>query len=453
MIRRVEAEQLLKHTLSLSPAEETEAVLWGLEEQLTRFANNQIHQHVAETNCFILVRVANGKRVGIGATNDLGGTGLERAIETAVSAAKVAPEDAGFPGLPEPAVVPEIAAFDEATAGCTPTRRAQDVGAICRRAEEEGCVAAGAFRTGIHTVAVANSKGLFAYHPVTEADFTTVVMANGEGSVYATDASWRVGDVDVAARGEEAIAKALRSRDPQPIEPGVYPVVLEPYAVHDFVLELGRAAGANFVQEGRSWLAGRQGEQLMSPLISLWDDGSDPEGWPLPLDFEGMPRQRVDILRAGVAGDVLYDQIRAAKDGTQTTGHALPIINPYLPWFISSQYGPISQHTFMATGDSSVEEMIASTERGIYVTRFWYTRTVHPRDAVVTGMTRDGTFLIENGEVTTPIRKMRFTQSYVEALSGVEAVGKEARREWADPGIHSAPALKLAAFRFTGTSA
>lgn len=452
MIGRTETEKLLKRVLSLSPADETEAVVWALDEQLTRFANNEIHQHVAETNRFVLVRVANGKRVGAGATNDLSDTGLEQAIETAVSIAKVAPEDDDFPGLPESAAVPEIAAFDEATAGCTPTRRAQDVGAICRRAEEEGCIAAGAFRTGVHTVAVANSKGLFAYHPVTEADFTTVAMASDKGSGYATDASWRVGDIDVVARGEEAIAKALRSRNPQPQEPGVYPVVLEPYAVHDFALELGRAAGASFVQEGRSWLTGRQGEQLMSPLISLWDDGSDPEGWPLPLDFEGVPRRRVDIVRAGVAGDVLYDQIRATRDGTQTTGHALPIINPFMPWLISSQYGPISQHTFMATGDSSIEEMIAGTERGIYVTRFWYTRTVHPRDAVVTGMTRDGTFLIENGELTTPVCKLRFTQSYVHALAEVEAVGREARRKWADPGIRSVPALKLAAFRFTGAT-
>ena len=130
MIGRVEAEKLLKRVLLASPADETEAVLWGLEEQLTRFANNEIHQHVAEANCYILVRVANGKRVGVGATNDLTDTGLERAIEVAVSAAKTAPEDADVPGLPEPAPVPEIAAFDEATAGCTPARRAQDVGVL-----------------------------------------------------------------------------------------------------------------------------------------------------------------------------------------------------------------------------------------------------------------------------------------------------------------------------------
>jgi predicted Zn-dependent protease len=450
MIGRAETERLLKQVLSLSAAGETEAVLWGLEEQLTRFANNGIHQHVAESNAFVMVRAAFGKRVGIGATNDLSRAGLERAVETAIATARLVPEDKDFPGLPEPTAVSGVPAFDEATARCTPAQRAQDVGAICRRAEEVGCIAAGAFRTGMHEVAVANSHGLFAYHPVTQADFTTVVMATEEGSGYATDASWRVGDIDVAARGQEAITKALRSRNPQPLEPDVYPVVLEPYAVHDFLLELGRSAGAAFVQEGRSWLAGRQGELLMSPSVSIWDDGSDPAGWPFPLDFEGVARRRVDIVRDGVAGDVLYDRVRATRDGRRSTGHALPVINPFLPWLIAARYGPISQHTFMGTGDSTIEEMIAGTERGLYVTRFWYTRTVHPREAVVTGMTRDGTFLIENGELTTPVRKLRFTQSYIQALSGVEAVGREARREWAEPGIRSAPALKLASFNFTG---
>jgi PmbA protein len=450
MIGRTQTEELLKRALSLSSADETEAVLMRLEEQLTRFANNTIHQHVAEANRYVVVRAVLGKRIGVGATNDLSEAGLERAVEAAIAAAKLCPEDEHFPGLADPAAVPQVAAFDEATAGCSPADRAQEVSTVCRRAEEQGCLAFGAFRTGVHEVAVANSHGLFAYHPVTETDFTTVVMADAEGTGYATDASWRVSDIDVAAWGEEAIAKALRSRNPQPVEPGVYPVVFEPYVGHELILELGRAAGASFVQEGQSWLAGRQGEHLMSPLISIWDDGLDLAGWPLPFDFEGVARQRVDIVQRGVVGDALYDRARAVKDGKASTGHALPAINPFSPWLNAARYGPVSRHTFMGAGGSTLEEMIAGTERGIYVTRFWYCRTVHPRNAVVTGMTRDGTFLIERGELTTPVRNLRFTQSYVAALAGAEMVGREVRREWADPGIYSAPALKLAAFRFTG---
>jgi PmbA protein len=425
-------------------------VLMGLDEQLPRFANNTIHQHVAEANRYVVVRAVLGKRTGVGATNDLTDAGLERAVEAAIAAAKLCPEDEHFPGLPEPAVVPAVDAFDEATADCSPADRAKEVGVVCRRAAEQSCVAFGAFRTGVHEIAVANSRGLFAYHPVTETDFTTVVMTDAEGTGYATDASWRVSDIDVVARGEEAIAKALHSRNPQPIEPGVYPVVFEPYVGHELILELGRAAGASFVHEGRSWMPGRQGERLMSPLISIWDDGLDLAGWPLPFDVEGVGRQRVEIVHEGVVSDVLYDRARAAKDGKASTGHALPAANPFNPWLNASRYGPVSLHIFMGAGSSTLEEMVASTERGIYVTRFWYCRTVHPRDAVVTGMTRDGTFLIEHGELTTPVNKLRFTQSYVEALAGTEMVGQEVRREWSDPGIRSAPALKLAAFRFTG---
>ena len=454
MIGHTQTEMLLKRVLSLSSAnlaDETEAVLLGLEEQLTRFANNTIHQHVAETNIYLVVRAVLGHRVGVAATNDLTGTGLERAVETAIAAARLRPEDPNFPGLPDPVSVPEVTGFDEATAGCSPAERAQAVRVVCQRAEEADCIAAGAFRTGVHEWAVANSHGLFAYQPTTEADLTTVVIT-GNNSGFAAAASWKVAEVDVVTLGEEAIAKALRSRHPQPLEPGVYPVVLEPYATHDLLARLSVAAGANPVQEGRSWMSGRRGERLMSPLISLWDDGCDPSGWPLPFDFEGMPRQRVDIVRDGVVGDAIYDRARAAREGKESTGHALPATNPFSPWLNAARLGPIPLHAFMGTGDSTVEEMITGTERGLYVTRFWYTRTVHPREAVMTGMTRDGTFLIEHGELTAPVHNLRFTQSYVEALAGAEAVGREARRVWSDPGILSAPALKLAAFNFTGTT-
>ena len=451
MIGRTQTKVLLKRVLGLSSADETEAVLLGRDEQLTRFANNSIHQHVAETNRYLVVRAALGQRVGVAASNDLTDAGLERVVEVAIATAKLRPEDPGFPGLPAPAGLPEIVAFDEATALCSPVERARAVHAVCQRAEEADCVAAGAFRTAVHEWAVANSHGLFAHHPTTVAGLTTVVMT-GDSSGFASGASWKVAEVDVGALGEQAISKALRSRDPQPLEPGVYPVVLEPYATHDLLATLAFAAGANYVQEERSWMSGRQGEQLMSPLISIWDDGCDPAGWPLPFDFEGTPRQRVDIVRDGVVGDAVYDRARAAREGKRSTGHALPAANPFQPGLNAAHLGPIPLHTFMSIGDSTMEEMVAGTERGLYVTRFWYTRTVHPREAVVTGMTRDGTFLIEHGELTRPVRNLRFTQSYVEALAGTEAVGREAHRVWTDPGILSAPALKLAAFRFTGTT-
>ncbi|RLC65910.1 MAG: hypothetical protein DRI48_05945 [Chloroflexi bacterium] len=449
MIGRKQVETLLKRALAISSADETEVVLLGLDEHLTRFANNIIHQNVSESNRYVVVRAALGRRVGVAATNDLTDVGLERVVESAVAMARLQPENPDFPGLPDAAPVSEVIAFDEATAGYSPVERARVVRTVCRKAEEAGCAAAGAFRTAVQEYAVANSHGLFVYHPVTEADLTTVVMTDNS-SGFATDASWKVLDVDVVALGEEAIDKAIRSRDPQPLQPGVYPVVLEPYATHDLLATLSVAAGASAFQEGRSWMSGRQGERLMSPLISIWDDGCDPAGWPLPFDFEGVPRQRVDIVCQGVVGDVVYDRTRATREEKDSTGHALPSANPFNPWLNAARLGPIPLHAFMAPGDGQLEEMIAGTERGLYVTRFWYTRTVHPRQVVITGMTRDGTFLIERGELTKPVRNMRFTQSYVEALEGTEMVGREVHRTWFEPGILSAPALKLKAFNFTG---
>ena len=449
MMGRTQTEKLLKRVLSLSAAGETEVVLIGLDEQLTRFANNAIHQHVAETNRYLVVRAALGRRVGVGTTNDLSDAGLERTVEAALAAARLRPEDPHLPNLADPVSAPEVTGFDDATARCSPAERAQAVHALCRRAEETGCVAAGALRTSIHEWAVANSHGLCAYHPATEADLTTVVMADEDGSGFAAGASSRVAEVDVVALGEQAIQLALRSRNPQPLGPGAYPVVLAPYATHDMVDTLAAAAGAVSVREGRSWMSGREGEQLMSPLISIWDDGLAPAAWPQPFDFEGTPRQRVEIVRAGAVGHAVYDRARAAVEGTESTGHALPAANPFNPWLNAARLGPVPLHAHLGTGNATIEDMIAGTERGLYVTRFWYTRVVHPREAVVTGMTRDGTFLIEHGELTAPVRNLRFTQSYVEALAGTEAVGRETRCVWTDPGILSAPALRLGAFNFT----
>jgi len=443
--------KIAQRVLAMSRADETEASLYALDEKLTRFANNVIHQNVAETDLTVVVRTALGKRVGVAATNDLSDAGLERAVEAAMTNARTQPEDPDYPGMPEPAVVTPVAAFDERTAAYSPASRARDVAQVCRRAEEVGVNSFGAFRTAVLECAIANSHGLFVHHAGTVADLTVVTMTD-DSAGYSAGASWRVDEVDVADLGWEAIERALKGRNPQPLPPGVYPVVLEGYAAIDIVAFISQLASGMLVAEGRSWMNGREGQQVVSPLISIWDDGRDPGNMPLPFDAEGMPRQRVDILRQGVAGSAVYDRYWAARVGAQPTGHALPTVNPFSPWLSGAGSGPLPLHSMMGPGEHTVEEMIASTERGLYVTRFHYTRTVHPRDVVVTGMTRDGLFLIENGEITTPVQNLRFTQSYLEALAGVEMVGKRLRSEVPLIAITRAPALKLSAFHFTSAT-
>jgi predicted Zn-dependent protease len=339
-----------------------------------------------------------------------------------------------------------VNAFDAFTAAYGPEDRAAQVSIVCRRASEADLVASGAFSTSTDELGVANSHGVLAYHSSTTADIVTVVMSD-DSAGYAAERSWHVEDLDISGLGDEAIAKALRSRKPIDLEPGVYTVVLEPYATQDFLTMLGYTGmGALALQEGRSWMDGRIGQQVAAPCISIWDDGLDASGLPLPFDFEGMPKQRVDILKNGVAMGVVYDTATAHKvEGQSSTGHALPPT-------MAANMGPMPLNLFMAPGEHTLEEMIGSTQRGLLITRFHYTRPVHPRDAIITGLTRDGTFLIQNGEIAYPVKNLRYTQSYLEALAETESVGVQIKSLGGYVGMQRAPALKLAAFNFTGAT-
>ena len=287
-----------------------------------------------------------------------------------------------------------------------------------------------------------STKGAKAYHAGTFAGL--LVMAISETSAgWSKGGSWRVEDIDSDALAAEAVDKALKGQNPQPVEPGEYTVVLDPYAVDDMLSSLSLyGMGALAVQEGRSWMNGLIGEQAMSPLISIWDDGADMEGWPVPFDAEGVPRQRTQLIQDGVVLEPVHNSYTAGKDGKQSTGHQYTFTGP-----------PVASNLFMKSGDSSLEKMISSTQRGLYITRFHYTRVVHNRNCVMTGMTRDGTFLIENGHLTHPVKDLRFTQSYVEALAEVESVGSQSKLMLNEVGFATkVPALKISRFNFTGVT-
>jgi PmbA protein len=354
------------------------------------------------------------------------------------------PENPDFPGFAQPAPITPARAFDEAAAAVTPELRARMVGEICRQAQAANVLAAGAFSTNVHEIVVANSQGVFCYHATTLCDLSAAVMGDG-GNGYAQVSSWKLDGIRAEPVGREAVHKALRARNPQPLEPGTFTVVLEPYAALDILDMLNYVGmGAQAVQEGRSWMNDRIGQQVMSPSVTIADDGHDEAGWPVPFDFEGVPRQKVVVVESGVPRGPVYDLTTARKEGKASTGHALPP---------PSTRGPLALNLVMSPGAATVEDMIRSTERGLYITRFWYTRVVHPRDCVITGMTRDGTFLIEHGELARPVKNLRFTQGYVPALAGVEMIGQEARTLGGDfIGANRIPALKLREFTFTGAT-
>jgi len=435
--------EIAKRVLSLSTADQTEVIIMSEDSGLTRFASSYIHQNVAERDVGLRVRTVVGKKIGVASINDLSQEALERVVERSVTIAKLQPDNPDFISLPSPAPIAEVEAFDEATAAFSPEARAKAVGVICRQAVDNGLIASGAFTTGASELVVANSLGVFAYHATTSADINTVIMSD-DSSGFAEATAWKVGDINTEAMSREAVEKALRSRNPRELPPGRYPVVLEEYAVADFMSMFAYLGfGALSVQEGRSFMIDNFGKKIVSEAISIWDDGLDPTGLPMPFDFEGVPRQRVDLIKEGVAEAVVYDSYTAGKEGKASTGHGLPSPNTF---------GPIPAHTFMAPGETSKEEMLASLDRGVWVTRFHYTRPVHPKLVIITGMTRDGTFLVEKGEIAYPIKNLRFTQSYLEALANVEAVSRETRLQQSWFGGARTPALKLAEFEFTGAT-
>ena len=436
-------KQILDRALALSKADETHVTLEATDSALTRFARNAIHQNVSEVEATLQVRAVFGRRVGSASTNDLSPDGIARTVERAGLIARLQPENPEWPGLPDPRPISSVDAFDPVAAWATPEYRARAVLEICRQAHVEKMAASGAFSTASGEFAVANSRGILAYHPYTDVELTLVVEGVSE-SGYAHAASWRLDRVDTEALGREAVTRALFSRTPRRVAPGEYPVVLEPYAMLALVEALAQAGmGALAVQEERSWMNGRIGRAALSPSLSIWDDGLDRSGNPMPFDCEGVPKQRVDIVRRGVPTGPVYDTLTAAREpGRVSTGHAQP--------FEEDWDGPAPGNLTLTAGDSTVQELIAQTERGLYVTRLWYTNLISERDCAVTGTTRDGVWWIERGELAYPVQNLRFSQRLVTALKDVRGVGKDLRTVRGLYGVHRLPAMALGTCRFIG---
>jgi predicted Zn-dependent protease len=417
------------------------------DESLTRFANNSVHQNVTERNVQITVRAVLGTKIGIVVSNDTRPESLRALASRAVSVAKLQPDNPEFKGLPVPEPITEVVSFDPLVAECTPDERASRVGVICQRAQSASCSAAGSMTTSSLRIGVANSRGIFAEHRSTMADASTVIMGNNS-SGWAQSTGWQLSSIDTEALAEEALWKVRRGVDPVDFEPREYPVILDPYATADLLELLAfDGMGALAFQEGRSWMNGRLDQRIMADSVSIIDDGPNIAGVPWPFDFEGVPKKIIPIVASGVAITPVYDSFTAGREtGKQSTGHATPP-SP------QGRFGPAPMNLFLRPGTTSLEAMIKSTKLGLYITRFWYTRTVHPRDAVVTGMTRDGTFVIRDGEIAHPIKSLRFTQSYVEALKYTEAIGTTPRvLRSGFGGATSVPPVKLARFRFTSST-
>jgi PmbA protein len=411
----------------------------------TRFARSRVHQSTARLDGEGRVRVVVDGRVGVSATNDLTRDGLLVAAERARAAALLVPADPAFPGLaPSGQAYAGASRVDEATAGCSAGVRAELVAAALAELPP-GVEASGTVSTAVVERGVVTSTGVAVYDATTSAGATVLAQAE-DSSGWAEHGAGAVGDLDVAGLGRRAGEKAVLGRAPREVPPGRYPVVLEGLAVADLVQWLGWIAfPGKAVEEGRSALTGRLGERVCSEAVTLVDHAAHPALPGRAFDHEGTPTAPLVLLDAGVATAVTHDRATAAKAGTTSTGHAWPAPNPA---------GGMAAHLVMTPGTASLDELVGGLERGLLVTRFHYTNVVHPTHTTITGMTRDGTFLVEDGRVVGGVRNLRFTQSALEALSSVEAVGCDVG-VLVDPypGSASAPALRLSGFAFTSATA
>jgi PmbA protein len=434
--------------LQAADGDEAEAVVVARTAALTRFANGAIHQNVVSREAELRVRVVRGKRVAMVTTDRLDEEGIRRAARDASELATVTPENPTFGGLPgDRGLRPAPSAFVEATAEATPLDRARAVKQLCDTARGASLSAAGYVSTNVQELAIANSRGVWAYAPATVSDVELAALGDA-GSAFAQRLSLDFTTLDVAGCAKEAVGKAKAAQQPRDLAPGTHEVVLEPYAVRDIVYFLGAQLTGQAVEEGRSFVIGKLGQKVTGD-VTLVDDPFDAKGLPRAFDLEGQPSERIALIENGVAKAVVYDSQTAHRTGQKNTGHALPP-NPF------QQAQPM--HLRLEPGTKTRDELIKETKKGVLVTRFWYTRWVHQLRTIVTGMTRDGTFAIEDGEIAYPVKNFRFTQSYHEALGGTLDVGSEltlivpGEQFGLQLSSYRVPALRLAAFTFTGAT-
>lgn len=448
MLGEKKIKKILEKALLSSSADQTEVLIILFDSKLSRFANSVIHQNMAEYNAIFFTRAAIGKKVGASSSSGFDMERMKKTVWRACENARQQKENPDFFGFPHPAPFHKISSVDEETAKLSPEKMASLIKIITDKADSAGATASGAFWVQFQEMAVMNSNGIFCYFPSTSVSITTVIT-RGEYTGYSEDSARAVRNVDFEAVADEAIEASASLNHIAEIEPGEYTIVAEEYAIATMLEHLSSMSfTATSVEEGKSFLAGNWGKKVVGENISIWDDGFDARGFVLPFDFEGIPKKRVNFIRDGKAVGVVYDHYYASKEGKTSTGHAVPP-NP--------EYNePLPMNIFMNSGDSSLEDMIRSTERGLLIKRFDYIREVHPLKTMITGMTRDGVFLIEKGEKVARVKNLRFTQSIADALSCVEKIslGRKlvmGRENYANvPSSLVVPKLKIGSFNFTG---
>jgi PmbA protein len=440
----------LAHAALEVAGSEADAVVQVERSGLARFARSEVHQPTLIENVVLTLRVVHDERFGAATTNKVDEAGRAELARRARAAAESAPPDEMFPGLAPPAEVPDVEGYDEETAQLSPDDQARLAAAAIDAAADVS--AYGLFTSAVTELAVASTTGVSASQRMTDAT-VLVVAADEERSGYAERTSWRASDLHPAAVAEAAVETAKRTAATTEIEPGEYAAVLEPYAFGELLGSFAHDSfGALGLLEERSYLTGRLGEQIFDERISIADDSLDRRGLPKAFDFEGTPKQRVQLVEEGVARGVVWDRETAVRagNGARSTGHSPP--------FDAFTSDPVPYALSVAPGDAgSVAELADLVGDGIYITRLHYLGVVHPREGVITGMTRDGTFRIRGGKIAEPLVNLRFTVSVPQLLrrlygltQDVELVSSQEFYGARYPKGVLCPALACGQFTITG---
>jgi predicted Zn-dependent protease len=431
-----------------SKAEETEIVFIGANDSLTRYANSAIHQNVNEINAQIFIRTIIGKKIGVATTNSMAVNDLRAAQRNSLEIAKFQRDNEHFNGLPGPQDYPSIKTYHENTAKFAPKDRARYVKKVFVRANKRKFTTAGSFATGEAEIAVFNTKGVRCYQTLTNANLQIIAMSP-TSSGFSVGLSRNVDDIDPVTLADVAVEKAFRSKKPKPLKAGDYEVILEPAAtaaLFEWVSYIGFGSKAFF--DKTSFLSDNIGKKIMDDSVTIYDDAGDVSSMAMPFDFEGVPKKKVAFIENGIGRGVVYDRTTGNREGKESTGHALTADE--------HGEGAIPLNVFIAPGNKTRDQMIGSVKKGILITRFHYINGfIDTPKAVLTGMTRDGTFLIQDGQIKHGIKNLRFTDSMLRAFSNVKGISEDVSlipSWWDSVGCLTAPTVHLGSFKFTGTT-
>jgi len=436
----VEVKALLQKVLGYSKADECEVNLLDEEWSNIRYARNEVSTCGSLANKTLTVRSAFGKRVGVAAINEFDEAALEKVVRRSEELARLAPENPEYVGLVGPQTYLKANGFFESTANVSPSARAGAVVESIRLCRDQKQLGAGYLEDRVSYAALMNSKGLFAYYPSTQVNFSlTVRTPDGTGSGYATRGYNDFNQLKTAPATQVAVQKAMGSVGARALEPGKYTVILEPLAAGVLLEHLFGALDARSADEGRSFLSKpggktRLGEKLIDERVTIYSDPTFAELPASPWSGDGRAQEKTAWIEKGVVKNVAYSRYWAQKKGVK----AIPYPNNFI----------------MLGGTASLDEMIKSTQRGILVTKLWYTRSVDPQTLLVTGLTRDGTFYIENGRIKHPVKNFRFNESPIIMLNNVEMLGKPERMVSSEGSFanYMIPPMKIREFTFSSLS-